>query len=52
MAARAIESISAAGCAHISPVNPNMAFKINRAGMKIMPCLLRLIIREILLHVS
>lgn len=32
-AARTVENISAAGCAHASPVSPRAAFRINRAGM-------------------
>lgn len=33
-APRAMESISAADCVHISPVSTSIAFGINRAGMK------------------
>lgn len=41
-----IDSTSATGCAQTNPVKPNVAFKRKRAGMKIIPCLLKLIIRD------
>ena len=44
-----MESISAAGCAHISPISPSIAFRINRAGMKMIPCLLKLDVGTVLM---
>ncbi len=44
--ARTIERTSAAGCAQTSPVSPSAAFRINRAGMNTIPCLLKFMIRE------
>lgn len=45
-AASNIERMSATGCAQTNPVSPKTAFRMNRAGMKIIPCLLKLMTSE------
>lgn len=45
-AASNIDRMSASGCAQTNPVSPKTTFKMNRAGMKIIPCLLKLITSE------
>lgn len=45
-AASSIERMSATGCAQTSPVSPKTAFRMNRTGMKMIPCLLKLITSE------
>lgn len=45
-AASNIERMSATGCAQTNPVSPKTAFRMNRTGMKMIPCRLKLITSE------
>ena len=46
MSAIKIETTSAAGCAHASPVTPNAVIKTYNAGIYTNPCLLILMTKE------